>query len=78
MSYQTKKRANYLSSTQKLKFFKARQREGDKNRLVEETGYTTRFINYVLKGERNVNDFLANIMYNISRRRMKNSELTNA
>ena len=78
MSYQTKVRANYLNRTAKLSFYNARKREGDTNRLAEETGYTTRFINYVKKGERSVNDTLANAMYNIARRRTKNNEYANA
>ena len=78
MSYQTNVRANYMNRTAKLAFYNARKREGDTTRLAEETGYTTRFINYVKRGERSVNDTVAKAMYNLSRRRMKNNELTNA
>lgn len=74
MSFQTKVRANYLNRTAKLAFYNARKREGDTTRLAEETGYTTRFINYVKNGERSVNDTLANAMYNLARRRTKNNE----
>jgi hypothetical protein len=63
-----------LNKDQKLDFYKSRRRQGDTARLAESTKYTTRFINYVLKGDRSVNDELANEMYNISRRR----KLTNA
>jgi hypothetical protein len=76
MSYQTKVRANYLNRTAKLAFFNARKRKGDVNKLAEETGYTTRFVYYTLKGERSMNKPLANAMYNLSRRRIKNSQLT--
>lgn len=78
MSYQTNVRANYMNRTAKLAFYNARKREGDSTRLSEETGYTTRFINYVKRGERSVNDTVANAMYNLSRRRTKNNELTTA
>jgi len=78
MSYQTKVRANYLNRTAKLAFFKARKRRGDVTRVAEETGYTTRMVHYVINGERRVNEPIANAMYNITRRRMKNSELAAA
>ncbi len=78
MSYQTNVRANYMNRTAKLAFYQARSRKGDSTRLAEETGFTTRFVNYVKTGERSVNDTLANAMYNIARRRTKNSELTTA
>jgi hypothetical protein len=74
MSYQTKVRANYLNRTAKLSFFKNRQRNGDVQRLADETGYTERMIYYVLRGERRVNQFLANAMYNLTRRRMRNED----
>ena len=67
-----------LNKTAKLAFYSARQRSGDTQRLSEATGLTPRYVNYVKAGERGVNDTLANEMYNISRRRTKNSELTNA
>ena len=75
MSYQTKVRANYLNRTAKLQFFKNRQRNGDVQRLAEETGYTERMVYYVLRGERRVNTTIANAMYNLTRRRMHNEEL---
>ena len=64
-----------LNKTAKLAFYSARERRGDTARLAEATGYTVRFVNYVKANERNVNQTLANAMYNISRRRLKNSEL---
>jgi hypothetical protein len=78
MSYQTNVRANYMNRTAKLAFYNARKREGDTTRLAEETGYTTRFINYVKRGERSVNDTVANAMYNLARRRAKTNELASA
>ncbi len=64
-----------LNKTAKLAFYTARKRNGDTNRLVETTGYSSRYINYVLAGERSVNQNLADKMYNMSCRRMKTSEL---
>ena len=67
-----------LNKTAKLAFYTARKRKGDSTRLAETTGLTTRYVNYVVRGERGVNDTLANAMYKMSRRRVKNTELTNA
>lgn len=64
-----------LNKTAKLAFYSARERRGDATKLAETTGYTVRFVNYVKSNERNVNQTLANAMYDISRRRTKNSEL---
>ena len=64
-----------LNKTAKLAFYTARERQGDTARLAETTGFTTRFINYVKAGERSINDTLANEMYNVARRHVKNSEL---
>ena len=70
--------ASRMNKTEKLAFYTDRKRKGDTQRLAETTGYTTRFVNYVLRGERNVNDTLANKMYRISYRHQKNSEYANA
>jgi hypothetical protein len=78
MSYQTKVRANYLNRTAKLAFFKARQRQGDVNRISEETGYSPRMVYYTISGERKVNDTIANAMYMVTRRRQKNNSYANA
>jgi ABC-type molybdenum transport system ATPase subunit/photorepair protein PhrA len=78
MSYQTKVRANYLNRTAKLAFFKARQRQGDVNRISEETGYSSRMVYYTISGERKVNNTIANAMYMVARRRQKNAEYANA
>jgi len=72
MSFQTKVRANYLNRTAKLSFFTHRQKQGDVQRLADETGYSTRMIYYILSGERKVNDTIANAIYNLTRRRQKN------
>jgi len=74
MSYQTKVRANKLNRTAKLNFFKARQRQGDVTRVAELTGYSESHVSNVVAGRRSVPQEMANEMYNITRRRMKNSE----
>lgn len=73
MSYQTKVRANYLNRTAKLSFFKNRQRNGDVTKIADTTGYSERMIYYILAGERRVNQIVANTMYNLTRRRLKNT-----
>jgi hypothetical protein len=73
MSYQTKVRANYLNRTAKLSFFKNRQRNGDVTKIADTTGYSERMIYYILAGERRVNQIVANAMYNLTRRRLKNT-----
>jgi hypothetical protein len=74
MSYQTKVRANYLNRTAKLSFFTHRQKQGDVTRIAEETGYSTSHISNMINGARRVNDTVANVMYNLTRRRMKNEQ----
>jgi hypothetical protein len=63
-----------LNRSAKQAFYVARKREGDVTRLAESTGYSTSHVSNVLAGRRSVPQDLANEMYNISRRRMKNSE----
>lgn len=72
MSYQTKVRANYLNRTAKLSFFTHRRRQGDVNRIADETGYSTSHITNMLSGARKVNNTVANAMYNLTSRRVKN------
>jgi len=64
-----------LNSTAKLAFYSARKRSGDAARLSETNGYSTSHITNVMNGHRSVNPIIANAMYNISRRRLKTSEL---
>jgi hypothetical protein len=78
MSYQTKVRANYLNRTAKLSFFTHRQKQGDLTRLSEETGYSVSHLSNVTNGTRRVNNTIANAMYMLTRRRVKNTEYANA
>ena len=75
MSYQTKVRANYLNRTAKLSFFTHRQKTGDLTRLSNETGYSVSHLSNVTSQRRRVTNTIANAMYNLTRRRTKNSEL---
>jgi len=75
MSYQTRVRANYMNRTAKLAFFKARKRTGDTTRLAEETGYSVSHVSNMTSGTRRVTNPVANAMYMLTRRRIKNSEL---
>jgi hypothetical protein len=74
MSYQTKVRANYLNRTAKLSFFNNRKRNGDVTRIADETGYSVSHVSNMISGARRVTDVAANAMYNLTRRRIKNSE----
>ncbi len=65
-----------LNRTAKLAFYMARQQKGDNNVLAEQTGFTPSFINYVKRGERKINETLAEAMYSLSKKRIKNSVLS--
>jgi hypothetical protein len=78
MSYQTKVRANYLNRTAKLSFFTHRQKTGDLTRLSEETGYSVSHLSNITALRRKVTNEIANAMYMLTRRRVKNSEYAQA
>ncbi len=63
-----------MNSNAKLAFYNARSRRGDATRISNETGYSVSHICNVREGRRSVNRELGDAFYNISRRRMKNSE----
>ena len=63
-----------LNRTAKQAFYVARSRRGDVTRLSENTGYSVSHISNILAGRRSINDTIANSMYRMSYRRMKNSE----
>lgn len=65
---------NRLNSTAKLAFYNARKRSGDTQRIADMTGYSTSHITNISNGNRSINPDVASAMYNISRRRQKNSE----
>lgn len=64
-----------LNKTAKLAFYNARKRQGDVYTTSENTGYSESHIVNVLSGNRSTPQLVANELYRISRRRMKNTEL---
>ena len=64
-----------LNNTAKLAFYNARSRRGDDMTISEKTGYSRPHITNVRNGKVSINDTLANAFYNISRRRVKNSDM---
>jgi ribosomal protein S21 len=66
-----------MNRTAILQFYKAREFYGDVERIAERTGYSKSHISNVIAGRRRITDEIANVMYYISYRRKKNSEVLN-
>ncbi|MEK6880138.1 MAG: hypothetical protein AABY22_11040 [Nanoarchaeota archaeon] len=64
-----------MNSQAKLSFYVVRQRSGDNERISEATGFSTSQVSNVLAGRRTATTEITNEMFNISRRRLKTSEL---
>jgi hypothetical protein len=64
-----------LNKTAKMAFYTARKRQGDTTKIAEKSGYSVSHVSNIMAGRRSVNSTVANVMYNISRRRMKTSEM---
>ena len=64
-----------LNSTTKMAFYTARHRKGDTARIAEMTGYSVSHVSNIMNGNRSINNNVANAMWDISRRRVKTSEL---
>jgi hypothetical protein len=64
-----------LNKTAKMAFYTARKRQGDTTKIAEQSGYSVSHVSNIMAGRRSVNSTVANVMYNISRRRMKTSEM---
>jgi hypothetical protein len=75
MSNQTNVRANKMNSTEKLAFFNARKRTGDTTRIAETTGYSVSHVYNMANGNRRITTPVANAMYRLTYRRVKNNEL---
>jgi hypothetical protein len=67
----TKSLKHRMNRTDILCFYMDRVRRGDNQRIAEETGYSESHISNVKARRRNINDKIANAMYHVSRRRMK-------
>lgn len=63
-----------MNRTAILSFYNKRTRRGDVQRLAEETGYSESHISNVKAGRRRITDDIANAMYYISRRRVRQGE----
>jgi hypothetical protein len=60
-----------MNRTAILAFYKKRELRGDNSRLSYETGYSESHISNVKAGRRRITNELANAMYYISRRRVR-------
>ena len=60
---------NKMNLTEKLNFFRARQRKGDTQLIAERTGYSVSHVINVTAGRRSVPATMADEMYKLSRRR---------
>lgn len=60
-----------MNQTAILSFFKAREHRGDLTRVSDETGYSLSHVSNIKAGRRRINDDVANAMYYVSRRRVK-------
>jgi DNA-binding transcriptional regulator YdaS (Cro superfamily) len=65
----------FRTSGEKVAFFTRRQRRGDQVRLAEVTGYSESHISNVLNYRRTIPQLLANAMYRMTYRRLKNTEI---
>jgi hypothetical protein len=64
-----------LNSTARLAFYNARRRQGDAQSISERTGYSMGHVTGVLNGTRGANPEITQSAYQMSRRRVKTSEL---
>jgi len=63
-----------MNRTAILSFYNKRTRRGDVQRLAEETGYSESHISNVKAGRRRITDDIADAMYYLSRRRVRQGE----
>jgi hypothetical protein len=63
-----------MNRTAKLAFFTARKKSGDATHIAENTGYSYSHIVNIMNGHRSVPQPVADVMYNISRKRPTNRE----
>jgi len=63
-----------MNRTAILSFYSKRTRKGDVQRLADETGYSESHISNVKAGRRRITNELANAMYYISRRRVRQEQ----
>ena len=63
-----------LNCTAKQAFWNARKQDGDVQTIADVIGYSVSHVSNVASGRRRVNNFIADAMYHVSRRRVKNSD----
>jgi len=63
-----------MNRTAILSFYSKRTRRGDIQRIAEETGYSESHISNVKAGRRRITNEIANAMYYISRRRVRQEQ----
>lgn len=63
-----------MNRTAILSFYSKRTRQGDVQRIAEATGYSESHISNVKAGRRRINDTIADAMYYISRRRVRQEQ----
>lgn len=73
-SKRTKSLKRRMNRTAILSFYRHRSRRGDIQRIAEETGYSESHISNVKAGRRRINETIANSMYYLSRRRVRQEE----
>jgi hypothetical protein len=71
---QTARQYRKLNKTAKHAFFTARRRNGDVTRVAEMSNQSVSHVSNIMSGRRSVNQEVANAMYMVSRRRLKNTE----
>lgn len=70
----TKSLKRRMNRTAILRFYRYRSLRGDLTRMSEKTGYSISHLSNVKAGRRKINDKIANTMYYISRRRVRQEQ----
>jgi hypothetical protein len=65
-----------LDKQAKLMFYNSRRREGDLERISDQTYYSKSHISNMLNGRRTLTEEVANVIYRISRNRTKNARVS--
>ncbi len=71
---QTTRQYRQLNKTAKQAFFTARRRNGDVTKVAKMSNQSISHVSNIMSGRRSVNQEVANAMYMVSRRRLKNTE----
>ena len=66
-----------MTNFEKVNFWMERRRKGDVTRVANNTWYSPSHISNMVSGRRAINSFVADTLYRLSRRRLKNETLAN-